>query len=151
MGKETIKSFNVETDTQFNVIQTLENINDTLYYNNSTGVIKTNTNQIQNIYKIEKIRIVANELENTKIRVALSTDSKNTYLKFNGTNWDEIQENNVINNGNTINEINNLTYQSFSSLDLANKTLDFIICMETSDVTVTPNIEKIIVTSINKE
>ena len=151
LGEETIKSFNVETDTQFNVIQTLENINDTLYYNNSTGVIKTNTNQIQNIYKIEKIRIVANELENTKIRVALSTDSKNTYLKFNGTNWDNIQENDIINNGNTINEINNLTYQSFSSLDLTNKTLDFIICMETSDATVTPNIKKIIVTSINRE
>ena len=151
LNEEIVKSFDIETDTQFNIIQTLENFNDMLYYDNSIGIVKTKTNQIQNIGNIEKIQIVANELENTKVRIVLSTDSKNTYLKFNGTNWDEIQENDVINNGNTINEINNLTYQSFSSLDLTNKTLDFIICMETSDATVTPNIEKIIVTSINKE
>ena len=76
---------------------------------------------------------------------------KNTYLKFEGTNWNTIQENDIINNGNTIDEINNLTYQDFFNLDLTNKTLDFIICMETSDVAATPNIKKIIVTSINKE
>ena len=151
LGEETIKSFDVETDAQFNVIQTLENFNDMFYYNDSIGIIKTNTNQIQNIGNIEKIQIIANELKNTKIRIALSTDSKSTYLKFNGTNWDNIQENDVINNGNTINEINNLTYQSFSSLDLTNKTLDFVICMETSDTAITPNIEKIIIMSINRE
>ncbi len=151
LDKETIKSFDLEIDEQFNIIQTLENFNNMLYYDDSTGVIKTNTNQIQNINKIEKIQIVANELENTKIRIALSTDSKSTYLKFNGTIWDIIQENDIINNGNTMNEINNLNYQNFSSLNLTNKTLDFIICMETSDTAITPNIEKIIVTSINKE
>ena len=151
LNEEIVKSFNIETDTQFNIIQTLESFNNMSYYNDSIGIVKTNANQIQNIGNIEKIQIVANELENTKVRIALSTDSKNTYLKFNGTNWDEIQENNVINNGNTINEINDLTDQDFSSLDLTNKTLDFIVCMETSDATITPNIEKIIVTSINKE
>ena len=151
LNGEIIKSFNVETDTQFNVIQTLENFNDMSYYDDSTGIVKTNTNQIQNIDKIEKIQIVANELQNTKIRIALSTDSKNTYLKFNGTAWDSIQENDVINNGNTINEINDLNYQDFSSLNLANKILDFIVCMETSDTNITPSIEKIIVTSINRE
>ena len=147
-----IESFDLESDNINNSIQILTSFNSSLsYYNDSTGVIKTNTNQLQNINKIEKIKIVANELENTKVRIALSTDSKSTYLKFNGTNWDTIQENDIINNGNTINEINNLTYQDFSYLDLTNKTLDFIVCMETSDVTVTPNIKKIIVTSINKE
>ena len=151
LNEEIVKSFDIETDTQFNVIQTLENFNDIFYYNDLISIIKTNANQLQNIGSIEKIQIVANELENTKVRIALSTDSKSTYLKFNGTNWDDIQENDIINNGNTINEINDLTDQDFSSLNLTNKTLDFIICMETSDITVTPNIEKIIVTSINRE
>ncbi len=137
--------------TSFNQLTTLENINDMFYYNDSIGIIKTNANQLQNIGKIEKIQIVANELEDTKVRVALSTDSKHTYLKFNGTNWDEVQENDVINNGNTINEINDLTDQDFSSLNLANKTLDFMICMETSDTIVTPSIEKIIIMSLNRE
>ena len=146
-----IKSINMESDGTHNVIDILENFNSIHYYNDSIGVIKTNTNQLQNINKIEKIKIVANELENTKVRIALSVNSKSTYLKFNGTNWDTIQENDIINNGNTINEINNLTYQDFSCLDLTNKTLDFIVCMETSDTTVTPNIKKIIVTSMNKE
>lgn len=151
LNDEIIKSFDIETDTQFNIIQILDNFNVASYYDDLTGIIKTNTNQIQNIDTIEKIQIVANELENTKIRIALSIDSKSTYLKFNGTNWDEIQKNDVINNGNTIDEINNLTYQNFSSLNLTNKTLDFMICMETSNTNITPNIEKIIVTSINKE
>ena len=151
LNEEIIKSFDIETDTQFNIIQTLENFNDMLYYDNSIGIIKTNTNQIQNIDKIEKIQIIADELKDTKVKVALSVDSKNTYLKFDGTNWNTIQENDVINNGNTIDEINSLTYQDFFNLDLTNKTLDFIICMETFDATVTPNIKKIIVTSIDKK
>ena len=151
LNDEIIKSFDIETDTQFNIIQTLENFNDMLYYDNSIGIIKTNTNQIQNIDKIEKIQIIADELKDTKVKVALSVDSKNTYLKFDGTNWNTIQENDVINIGNTIDEINSLTYKDFSYLNLTNKTLDFIICMETSDVAITPNIKKIIVTSINKQ
>ena len=147
-----IESFDLESDNINNSIQILTSFNSSLsYYNDSTGVIKTNTNQLQNINKIEKIKIVANELENTKVRIALSTDSKSTYLKFNGTNWDTIQENDIINNGNTIDEINDLTYLELSILDLTNKTLDFIVCMETSDVTVTPSIKKIIVTSMNRE
>ena len=151
LNEEIVKSFNIETDTQFNIIQTLESFNNMSYYNDSIGIVKTNANQIQNIGNIEKIQIVANELENTKVRIALSTDSKNTYLKFNGTNWDNIPKNDVINNGNTINEINDLTDQDFSSLNLTNKTLDFMICMETSNTTITPSIEKIIITSINRE
>ena len=151
LNDEIIKSFDIETDTQFNIIQTLENFNDMLYYDDSIGIVKTNTNQIQNIDKIEKIQIIADELKDTKVKIALSVDSKNTYLKFDGINWNTIQENDVINNGNTIDEINSLTYQDFFNLDLTNKTLDFIICMETSDTTVTPNIKKIIVTSMNKE
>ena len=110
-----------------------------------------NIKYFTDIDKIEKIQIIADELKDTKVKIALSVDSKSTYLKFDGTNWDTIQENDIINNGNTINEINNLTYQDFSCLDLTNKTLDFIVCMETSDVTVTPSIKKIIVTSMNRE
>ena len=151
LNDEIIKSFDIETDTQFNIIQTLENFNDMLYYDDSIGIIKTSTNQIQNIDKIEKIQIIAGELKDTKVKIALSVDSKNTYLKFDGINWNTIQENDVINNGNTIDEINNLTYQDFFNLDLTNKTLDFIVCMETSNIAVTPNIKKIIVTSINKQ
>ena len=150
LSEQEIKKYTIHA-TGYNQLTTLENLNDMFYYDDLTGIVKTNTNQIQNIGKIEKIQIIANELENTKVRVALSIDSKSTYLKFNGTNWDKIQENDIINNGNTINEINNLTDQDFSSLNLTNKTLDFMICMETSDTTITPNIEKIIVTSINKE
>ena len=150
LNQQEIKKYTLHA-TEYNQLTTLENLNDMFYYNNSTGVIKTNTNQLRNIGKIEKIQIVANELKNTKIRIALSTDSKHIYLKFDGTNWDEVQENDVINNGNTINEINNLTDQDFSSLDLTNKTLDFMICMETSDTTITPSIEKIIITSLNRE
>ena len=147
---EIIKSYDVFVSS-YNEVKVLENLNDMLYYDDSIGIVKTNTNQLKNINKIEKIQIIANELKNTKVKVALSVDSKNTYLKFNGTNWNTIQENDIINNGNTINEINNLTYQDFSCLDLTNKTLDFIVCIETSDATVTPNIKKIIVTSMNKE
>ena len=149
-NNQDIKKITIYANTH-NQLTTLENFNDINYYDKLTGVIKTNTNQLKNISKIEKIKIIANELENTKVKIALSVDSKSTYLKFNGTNWDTIQENDIINNGNTINEINNLTYQDFSCLDLTNKTLDFIVCMETSDTTVTPNIKKIIVTSMNKE
>ena len=149
-NNQDIKKITIYANTH-NQLTTLENFNDINYYDKLTGVIKTNTNQLKNISKIEKIKIIANELENTKVKIALSVDSKSTYLKFNGTNWDTIQENDIINNGNTINEINNLTYQDFSCLDLTNKTLDFIVCMETSDATVTPNIKKIIVTSMNKE
>ena len=150
INNQDIKKFTIYANT-YNQLTTLENFNDTCYYDNVTGIVKTNTNQLKNINKIEKIQIIADELKNTKVKVALSVDSKNTYLKFNGTNWNTIQENDIINNGNTINEINNLTYQDFSCLDLTNKTLDFIVCMETSDATVTPNIKKIIVTSMNKE
>ena len=150
LSEQEIKKYTIHA-TGYNQLTTLENLNDMFYHDDSIGIVKTNTNQIQNIGKIEKIQIVANELKDTKVRIALSTDSKHTYLKFNGTNWDDIQENDVINSGNTINEINDLTDQDFSSLNLTNKTLDFIICMETSDTTVTPNIEKIVVTSINKE
>ena len=149
-NNQDIKKITIYANTH-NQLTTLENFNDINYYDKLTGVIKTNTNQLKNISKIEKIKIIANELENTKVKIALSVDSKSTYLKFNGTNWDTIQENDIINNGNTINEINNLTYQDFSCLDLTNKTLDFIVCMETSDTTITPNIKKIIVTSMNKE
>lgn len=150
LNQQEIKKYTLYA-TEYNQLTTLENLNNMFYYDDSIGIIKTNTNQLQNIDKIEKIQIVANELENTKVRIALSTDFKNTYLKFNGTNWDDIQENDVINNGNTISEINDLTDQNFSSLNLTNKTLDFIICMETSDTTITPNIEKIIITSLNRE
>ena len=150
LNEQEIKKYTIHAEN-YNQLTTLENFNDTYYYDNLTGVIKTNTNQIKDINKIEKIQIFANELENTKVKVALSVNSKSTYLKFNGTNWDTIQENDIINNGNTIDEINDLTYQDFSCLDLTNKTLDFIVCMETSDAIVTPNIKKIIVTSMNKE
>ena len=150
LNQQEIKKYTIYAES-YNQLTALENINDMFYYNDSIGIIKTNTNQLQNIGKIEKIQITANELEDTKVRITLSTDSKHTYLKFDGTNWDEVQENDIINNGNTINEINNLTYQDFSSLDLTNKTLDFIICMETSNTTITPSIEKIAITSLNRE
>ena len=120
-NNQDIKKITIYANTH-NQLTTLENFNDINYYDKLTGVIKTNTNQLKNISKIEKIKIIANELENTKVKIALSVDSKSTYLKFNGTNWDTIQENDIINNGNTINEINNLTYQDFSCLDLTNKT-----------------------------
>ena len=117
--------------------------NPNFYHINEIGLIKTYTNQIKNVNNIEKIKISANELQDTKFRIALSVDSNNTYLKFNGANWDTIQETDIINNGNTIDEINSLTYKDFSYLDLTNKTLDFVIYMETLDSSVTPNIEKI--------
>ena len=150
LNEQEIKKYKIYANA-YNKLTTLENFNDICYYDDSIGVIKTNTNQIKNINKIEKIQIIADELKDTKVKIALSVDSKNTYLKFNGTNWDTIQETDIINEGNTIDEINNLTYQDFFDLNLTNKTLDFIICMETSDVAVTPNIKKIVVTSISKE
>ena len=150
LNEQEIKKYTIHSEN-YNQLTTLENLNDICYYDDSIGIVKTNTNQIQNIDKIEKIQIIANELKDTKVKVALSVDSKNTYLKFDGTNWNTIQETDIINNGNTIDEINNLTYQDFFNLDLTNKTLDFIVCMETSDIAVTPNIKKIIVTSINKQ
>ena len=145
-----IKKYTIHSEN-YNQLTTLENLNDICYYDDSIGIIKTNTNQVKNIDRIEKIQIIADELKDTKIKVALSVDSKNTYLKFDGTNWDTIQENDIINDGNTIDEINSLTYEDFFYLNLTNKTLDFIICMETFDIAVTPNIKKIIVTSISKE
>ena len=125
------------------MIQNIYDFNPNFYYINKDGLIKTYTNQIKNVNNIEKIKIFANELQDTKFRIALSTDSNNTYLKFNGTNWDTIKENDIIDNGNTINEINSLTYKDFSYLNLTNKTLDFVIYMETLDSSVTPSIEKI--------
>ena len=150
LNEQEIKKYTIHSEN-YNQLTTLENLNDICYYDDSIGIVKTNTNQIQNIDKIEKIQIIADELKDTKVKIALSVDSKNTYLKFDGTNWNINQENDIINDGNTIDEINNLTYQDFFNLDLTNKTLDFIICMETSDVAVTPNIKKIIVTSIDKK
>ena len=138
-----MKKISVNSLEPFNVIQNVYDFNPNFYHINEVGLIKTYTNQIKNVNNIEKIKIFANELQDTKFRIALSTNSNNTYLKFNDTNWDTIQENNIINNGNTIDEINSLTYQDFSYLDLTNKTLDFVIYMETLDSSVTPNIEKI--------
>ena len=138
-----MKKISVNSLEPFNVIQNVYDFNPNFYHINEIGLIKTYTNQIKNVNNIEKIKISANELQDTKFRIALSTDSNNTYLKFNGTNWDTIKENDIINNGNTINEINSLTYQDFSYLDLTNKTLDFVIYMKTLDSSVTPNIEKI--------
>ncbi len=59
-----------------------------------------------------------------------------------GTNWNKIQENDNINNGDAIDEINNLTYQDFF-LNSINKTWDFIIYMKISDITVALNVEKL--------
>ena len=83
LSEQEIKKYTIHA-TGYNQLTTLENFNDMLYYNDSTGIIKTNINQIKNIGKIEKIQIIANELEDTKVRIALSIDSKHTYLKFNG-------------------------------------------------------------------
>ena len=79
-------------------------------------------------------------------------DSNQNFYKFNFTsdNWELIDETEIINSGNTSNELESLTREQCSKLDLINKTLDVVAVLKTNDKTVTPKLSTILIKSSYK-
>ena len=137
-------------DLSYNEIVDITNFYNYYYYDN--GIIKTNLNQITNLNDFLSIQFIENTSNNTEIKYALSNDSNQNFYKFNFTsdNWELINETEIINSGNTSNELESLTREQCLKLDLINKTLDIVAVLKTNDKTVTPKLSTILVKSSYK-
>ncbi len=137
-------------DLNYNEIVDITNFYDYYYYNN--GIIKTNLNQLTNLNDFLSIQFIENSSNDTEIKYALSNDSNQNFYKFNFTsdNWELINKTEIINSGNTSNELESLTREQCSKLDLINKTLDVVAVLKTNDKTVTPKLSTILVKSSYK-
>lgn len=118
---------------------------------NTISKIVTNLNKIENISSISKIKIecIEDNVE-TFVRFAISIDDKNTWKVFKSNSWNDINENDVINNGNTKDELESLNLSNFSNLftDGLQHNLDVLVTMKTTNEDVSPEISKITVIGI---
>ena len=137
-------------DLSYNEIVDITNFYNYYYYNN--GMIKTNLNQLTNLNDFLSIQFIENASNNTEIKYALSNDSNQTFYRFNfaSDNWELINETEVVNSGNTSDELESLTREQCLKLDLVNKTLDVVAVLKTNDKTVTPKLNTILVKSSYK-
>lgn len=137
-------------DLKYNEIVDITNFYDYYYYDN--GIIKTNLNQLANLNDFLSIQFIENTSNNTEIKYALSNDSNQNFYKFNFTsdNWELINETEIINSGNTSDELESLTREQCLKLDLINKTLDVVAVLKTNDKTTTPKLSTILVKSSYK-
>lgn len=137
-------------DLKYNEIVDITNFYDYYYYDN--GIIKTNLNQLTNLNDFLSIQFIENTSNNAEIKYALSNDSNQNFYKFNFTSddWELIDETEIINSGNTSDELTSLTKEQCLKLDLINKTLDIVAVLKTNDKTVTPKLSTILVKSSYK-
>ena len=122
------------------------------YYYYDNGIVKTNLNQLTNLNNFLSIQFNENNPNNTEIRYALSNDSNQNFYKFNFIldDWELIQEAEIINSGNTSDELESLTRDQCLKLNLINKTLDIIAVLKTNDRKVTPRLSTVLVKSSYK-
>ena len=115
-------------------------------------IVKTNLNQLTNLNNFLSIQFNENNPNNTEIRYALSNDSNQNFYKFNFIldDWELIQEAEIINSGNTSDELESLTRDQCLKLNLINKTLDIIAVLKTNDRKVTPRLSTVLVKSSYK-
>ena len=137
-------------DLNYNEIVDITNFYDYYYYSN--GIVKTSLNQLTNLNDFLQIQFIENTSNNTEIKYALSNDSNQNFYKFNFTldDWELINETEIINSGNTSNELESLTREQCLKLDLINKTLDIVAVLKTNDKTTTPKLSTILVKSSYK-
>lgn len=111
-------------------------------YDLNEAKIETNTNTLTGFCKINSLNIIADEPTNTKLRFAISNDNKTTWYVFKNKSWSVISESDIINNGNTLQEMQNLTSINLNSIS-RNKNIDIIVKMITTDTNTTPSISSI--------
>lgn len=111
-------------------------------YDNNEAKIETNTNTITGFSKIDSLNIIANEPTNTKLRFAISNDNKTTWYAFKNGSWNIVNESDIINNGNTLQEMQNLTSSDLNVVS-KNKDVDIVVKMITTDSSITPSISSI--------
>ena len=118
---------------------------------NTISKIVTNLNKIENISSISKLKIecIEDNVE-TFVRFAISIDDKSTWKVFKSNSWSDISENDVINNGNTKDELESLNLSNFSNLftDGLQHNLDVLVTMKTTNEDISPEISKITVIGI---
>ena len=114
------------------------------YETNTESEIVTNLNsQLKNINTIDKIIVDSLEEPNTKIRHAFSFDNRSTWLIYKDGEWKNINKDNILDNGMSKNEINNLVSDDFTKLNLNNSTLDVCSKLITYNDMFSPILRKI--------
>ena len=118
------------------------------YIINSDQTIETTTsNQIIDICDVINVSIDYELEDNTQIKIAVSTDNKNSYKYFDGISWKVITDKNLNKNeeGMTPNDFSNLSKQNFRDLfgTSTNNNLDILISLYSTNSDNTPKIRNI--------
>ena len=111
---------------------------------NTIGSLETNdTSHYTNIYEINKCTVTGSVPTNTDMRFALSFDGRNTYKTYSNGTWVDINKTDIMTNGLTKDELEDLTATDYSTGLTSSNTLDFYIGMTTSDSSLSPIIKNI--------
>ena len=124
------------------------------YIINSDQTIETTTsNQIIDICDVINVSIDYELEDNTQIKIAVSTDNKNSYKYFDGISWKVITDKNLNKNGEgmTPNDFSNLSKQNFRDLfgTSTSNNLDILISLYSTNSDNTPKIRNISIKTSN--
>ena len=124
------------------------------YIINSDQTIETTTsNQIIDICDVINVSIDYELEDNTQIKIAVSTDNKNSYKYFDGISWKVITNKNLNKNGEgmTPNDFSNLSKQNFRDLfgTSTSNNLDILISLYSTNSDNTPKIRNISIKTSN--
>lgn len=117
-------------------------INFESYVTDTLQTVKTTANSnINDITTLKRIVINSVEEPNTKIRFALSFDGRTTWKVFKDSTWKSLDENKILEDGMTKDEVNALTSDDFKLLSIAtNFSLDIYAGMITYDECFSPRL-----------
>ena len=117
-------------------------INFESYVTDTLQTVKTTANSnINDITTLKRIVINSVEEPNTKIRFALSFDGRTTWKVFKDSTWKSLDENKILEDGMTKDEVNALTSDDFKLLSITtNFSLDIYAGMITYDECFSPRL-----------
>lgn len=111
---------------------------------NQLGTIETNdNNRLNNVYSIESIKPEQSISEGNDIRYALSFDGRSSYKSYKNSQWIDVNNDTLMTDGMTVDEISTLTSMEFSEVLNNNHTVDILVGMITNNPNTTPYIKKI--------
>ena len=111
---------------------------------NQLGTIETNdNNRLNDVYSIESIKPEQSVSEGNDIRYALSFDKRDTYKSYKNSQWIDVNNDTLMTDGMTVDEISALTSMEFTKVLNNNHTVDILVGMITNNPNTTPYIKKI--------
>lgn len=108
-----------------------------------TVITTTDTNNLKNLSNISALKIDTYEDDETIIRYALSVDSRNTWNVFKNESWSVINLGNLKTEGNTTNELTNISIDNLKKLVVDGSNLDFATILSTNSESVSPVLKSI--------